>query len=356
MATATSSRQDQAQVISRGMRWNPTMAQSAANGCYYIKVGEKGGQLQITGASNRWKKNPQDVYISSLRIAGPPDAVRSTLENNGYAPSQIDEFFSTAYTSSNFCLTGAEGGLKEQFDEECDSYSSYKKDNKTKDTDDKDTKVKLEYLAFLVDNLPNTETAKASRKTTTDGSKKGGARGAKVPLSDRISSLPAGKVLDVSNMKEGGAGVKTIDAPGAGSKKIYVDPIPVVSSSYERYCEAMTMLGTDYMPYCAKFQALQSAPPPAKVPKASAKGGSKPAVKAPVSFAAITAPKAPAPTVPAATKPVAPVATSKPAAPAPTASKSAPVAAPTASAPVKAPAVKAAPKVPKMPAVGSPRN
>lgn len=342
--------QTQAQVVARGMRWNPEMAEKARQSHHYIKVGDKSGQLQITGAQNRWKKNAKDVYISVLRIAGDPEAIETALQSAGYSKSEIDGFFAQAYTFGNYNLPAAQGGMMEEFNRETDAYHAYKKENAS--TEEESAPVlRLEHLEALVATLPECQTTKATRhKAAAEGdnsaSSKKGSRGAKEPLKDRLDRLPEGKCLDVSKMNlSNGSGVKSVETPGANSKKYHVQGLAVCSDNLEAYVAAVEPLGPEFAHFIESFRQTMANPP---APKPAKKAEAKPsAVKAPkVSTAPATKPVAVPSSKPAAVK----------AAPAAAASKVAPAAAPAAAA-VAASApkgLKPAPKL-RMPSVNSPR-
>ena len=95
-------------------------------------------------------------------------------------------------------------------------------------------------LTYLASNLSSAKTAKVQAKVSAPTNRKG----RRVDLTSRVGSLKEGKVLDVSNMKEGGANIKSINVPSQSSAKVGIDSFPsVVSSSAANYQTALGMLG-----------------------------------------------------------------------------------------------------------------
>ena len=242
-----------AQVVSKGMRWTPDMARKALEQEQYIKVGDKGGFLTLSGAPNRWKKYPQDIYVSDLRIAGHLDVVAQVLRSAGYADSQVQQALSNCYTSQNYLVPSAKGGKAELYQSEVSRYKQYKETQKTQKTDVEGPTIILRQLDFLVNNLPNALQNKVTSSRKNGSPKKAGTksvRGSKVPLLTRLQEAQKkGKVLDVSNMREGGTNIKTIDAPGPGSKKFMVPGLGLVSSNIQNYVTAVNMLPAEYHKY-----------------------------------------------------------------------------------------------------------
>ena len=79
---------------------------------------------------------------------------------------------------------------------------------------------------------------------------RGGARGPKVSIQERLDALAPGKVLDLSNMKDDGTNIKTMDAPGPKSKKLQpVANLRMVSSVADRWVRAIQLLGPGYEQY-----------------------------------------------------------------------------------------------------------
>lgn len=257
----------QAQVVSKGMKWNPQMAQKALDTHQYIKVGDKGGtNLTITGAPKYWKKNQDFVYLPDLRLAGSRQNVITVLrgyrseEGGSYSDAQIDVFLKNAYTSENYVVPQSQGGRAEDYQHEFDNYLAFKQSQSTQKPKKEAPSITLADLSFLIDKLPEAETLKVSsksRSSKTSKPKSDTRRNVRhVNLKQRLDSLAPGSVLDVSNMKDDGTNIKTIPEPGAGSKKHGVDGVKVVSSSAENFAKAMKLLGAEYEQYVAKYSQV----------------------------------------------------------------------------------------------------
>jgi hypothetical protein len=76
-------------------------------------------------------------------------------------------------------------------------------------------------------------------------------------LIHKINNLPPGKVLDVSNMRDNGMMLRTINQPTARSNKRGIPGVPIVSDNADRYIKAFEWIyGIDkryeYMYYIAQ--------------------------------------------------------------------------------------------------------
>lgn len=319
-------------IVSKGMKWSKETFNKAAAGHYYYKISEKGGQLVLTGAEVRWNKGSDDIYIPSLRVAGKVEDIVEVFSrlNPPLDQETLNGYIAEAYTKDSYKVPEAEGGNAEKFQGEIEEYKAFKSSKVSKKNDNKQPVFTLERLDQLLQaGIPNS-TKTRSKKTRSSPSKRVGKRQS---LAERLATLPEGKFLDVSHMKEDESNVKSIDKPGATSRKISVPGVSIVSSSEETFRQAMTSLGPDYEqfiePFVAQMARTETVVPPPVSQKAAP---------------SVTAPKAAAPKA-AAPKAVAPKAAApKPSAPAVSAPKppvqavSAPKAAPTSVvAPVAAP-------------------
>jgi hypothetical protein len=121
-------------------------------------------------------------------------------------------------------------------------------------------------------------------------------------LSERIASLPPGKVIDVSNIKEDGSGVRMIAIPGPRSKKFGIDDpaIPFVSNNFQAYETAiLKTYGESYRwAIDLMYNIFHSAVPPSETlisPRASSPRASRP-----------ISPRASRPISPRASRPISP--------------------------------------------------
>ncbi len=135
--------------------WTQEKFNKAVAGHYYNKVGPKFGRLTITGADGRWEKNPQDIYIPNLRIAGHPNDITLSLRESGFSDSEIQKQIAGAYTAHNF-----ESTTKSSFEKEKVAAASFR-NNQPK----KAHEFELSEIPSLLDGLKQSvEGVKSQRK------------------------------------------------------------------------------------------------------------------------------------------------------------------------------------------------
>lgn len=189
-------------LIRKGHLWTSDNIAKAEKGHYYIKIGDELcgygknlGTVVITGAAQMFKKHPNAIYVTELRVVGTIDAVRNfiaVVEDT----NRPDLSKYKCYTIDNYTTS-----MKEMYDEECVKY----KKNQTGSDEKQET-----------------------------------LRGAN--MTEKLSRLMEGYSLDVSDMTDNGAGIKTIKASGHPISKFRVDPLPISSSSPDKYIKALLML------------------------------------------------------------------------------------------------------------------
>lgn len=226
------------------------MITRAQKGHFYYKIGDKGGQLYLSGATARWKRSEYSryIYIPSLRIAGNPEDLKSLLQSNAVSEKEIKEYLVNAYNSQNVNVSVKNGGMFEKYDAELNEYAKFRESQ----TDVKETNagpsVTLGMLSTLLDSIQQAEpirTVRTTKTASTAGTATSGAKrpGRRVPFSQRISNLRTGQVLDVSNMREDGTGAKIIAQPGNGSGKMGCTLVAgIVSSNLETFRLALQQL------------------------------------------------------------------------------------------------------------------
>ena len=74
-------------------------------------------------------------------------------------------------------------------------------------------------------------------------------------LNDTVTNaIQVGKVVDVSNLKPNGTGMKIVSPPSSNShKKGFIENINIVSDNYPAYKLAMNTLGDDYTQYADSY-------------------------------------------------------------------------------------------------------
>jgi len=239
-----------AKIVTKGTRWSPELSQKAARDFNYIKADEKGGRLFLSGAPNRWKKDPSNVYLPTERLTGTPADVEAILRTCGnYTEAQIRQAMANAYTYQN--VMGPNPTKKMDYDRELEQAKNSRPKSGQKSgqkEDGSNSTLKLSEINDVLKQIPGAKkvtgrsTKNATPKTTqsTDTATTG-RRGRRVPIFERISKLGPNKVLDVSHMTDDGSGIKMIDRPKQTSAKIEVETIrgcpafPVVSSDFSKY-------------------------------------------------------------------------------------------------------------------------
>ena len=244
MATTTTIK-----VVAKGPKWTVDTPQKAADRHKYVKA-EGGGELLLSGAQKRWA-DPQhagDVYVPKLRLVGTPAQVITLLRGYGIQDAQIQGWIDEAYTAQNYQTV-----FRDRFLQEIAVYEQYKK---AKELTKKGPVVTLADVTTIFEAIKGGVTIgkPTTVKTPT------GRGGRSETLLQRLTKLEAGKVIDVSNMKDNGTGAKTIKKPGGASKKRGVEGLNIVSSDFNNYKRAVEMLGAGYERYIALYQQQLTAP------------------------------------------------------------------------------------------------
>ena len=254
-----------ATIVGRGMRWTQEAAQKANQGQFYIKVGDKAGDLLLTGAEKRWKQveHAGDIYVNALRIAGSPLAIQQLLTLHQLPQGDIAGYLQGGYSAAN---TAPGGALHDAFVQEVAlAKAVHKQAKEAKGVTATAPGMTLAQLHAIAVQLPHANPVNARTATTggvvtlagTISPKRGGR---KKPLIERLrAAQAAGKVLDVSNMTADGSGVKPIARPGGKTAKIGPAGVPVVSSDGNKFAQAMAMLGPGFEHFAAQYNQLAAA-------------------------------------------------------------------------------------------------
>jgi hypothetical protein len=293
-----------ATIVNRGMRWSQEAAQKASAGHYYLKVGDKGGELLITGAEKRWKdpKYVSDIYVPQLRVSGNTTSIQQLLSTLNTPSDQISAYIQSAYTATNFSSY-----KRNDFEAEVEAarlYFKAQKEAKASTPSNAPPPVTLGDLKTIVGGLDGAKKVAArtgavvkptsSRRLTKKEATTQRANNKKT-LAERLHEAQnAGKVLDVSSMSDEGTNVKIISRPTGKTNKVGPTGIAVVSSKPDRFIAAMGLLGPNFERFVSEYNSLVaisslSQPPRVKTPSPRA------------------IPRAPVPSSPAAAIPQAPV-------------------------------------------------
>jgi hypothetical protein len=242
----------------------------------YIKLGDKRGNLLLSGAEAKWKADPSYVYVSSLRVAGRPKDIESEFVRLGlFTAADVKQHIAAGFTSANHA------GRQDYLDEVA-ALKAYKL--KTKGTTKASTATKMAHSIgwyadrvddFVLEGKPGSPKkravspkkkaakAKTPRKTKSKSPTKkrtkskspAKKRGTK-PLADKIANLSEGKVMDVSAYRASGEGAKPIKEPGAKSKKVLVPGTRIVSDQKVGIKAAAKALGDETL--VAKWEAAKT--------------------------------------------------------------------------------------------------
>lgn len=206
----------------------------------YIKAGVKqNNNVTINGAEKQWQKNPDVIYVGAYRLFGTEEQVREVLTNSGVTVEEQDQAIMEAYTKDN-CAEG--GVLHEQFVAEQEAAKSTPKQKVERP---KYTQEEILELGKRVGSLSRVKAEKTAKKVpTTHKSESGGGRRVG-SLADRLAALPEGQYLDVSTIKDTGAGSKVLaELPKetGRNKKRAVPGLSLVTSNAEALEKALRLL------------------------------------------------------------------------------------------------------------------
>lgn len=192
--------------------------QTAADGHYYHEVDSNGkfkGRAVIGGAEQRWKTQPDYVYVPDYRICGKLEAVEAVAQKMKI--KKLD-------------FIGVDDIKSAEYLDELAAYREFKKKEKESKPVVDDEKFDA-FVAGLSHFKINKEEAKPTRY------------GAKEPAL-RYEHLGAGKVLDVSNRRENGTGSVVVEAASMSKNRIRGPlSIKVVSSNLDTYADELHSIG-----------------------------------------------------------------------------------------------------------------
>lgn len=240
----------------KGMTWSPQAAEKARAEHKYIKVGGKGGKLSITGAKKNFEKFPDFVYLPEQRIAGrKADVIKLLQKYNQDVTAKMANAI-TAETHSTH--TG--------YHQELEAYEKHLEDTKEQRTAKTTAapKYTLKDLEWMVEGLdkvewvPKSSASGKSAKSPTSGGGRGGSRGAKKTILEKLKEAKdKDRVLDVSAMKEGFTGIRSVQVPqGKRTKKIQVPGLNIICdpSKFSNYQAVVQQLGPEYSKYIDEFR------------------------------------------------------------------------------------------------------
>jgi hypothetical protein len=247
-------------VIPANLKWTVDAANKAGQKHLYILVGtgDKTYRRLLSGARNMWKSTDPAhrdiIYNITYRIAGTPDNVGRALQFAGYDMGAIQKALGESFSAQNYMRPGFSEAIKADIT----AAHAQKKGGVVKQEGAVESGFILANAIWLADNL-----AKAVL-VTADGQRHGpvaSVSSRKESLRERYEKLPAGKVLDVSDLKDDGTGVKKVGRPTKSkSGKFGVPSINLVSKDINTYIHALTSIfGQEAITtYAAAIQQVQN--------------------------------------------------------------------------------------------------
>lgn len=223
-------------VVPAGFRWTQDAAQKAADKGLFLRVG--GPQVTrrfLSGAKRSWASADENenraIFHPTYRITGTPEAVRTALQYAGLDAAAIQNVLATAITGDNYDKAGAQA-----YNAEIARHEELKGNKQPTEGYD------FGQILWFGKNIKSAviQTKAGEQKGVVTGA---GRAGAGESLSEKIGKLPAGKVLDVSNMDiNTGKGVRTVAAPKtAKSGKYGTARVPIISNDIDRYVRAIRL-------------------------------------------------------------------------------------------------------------------
>jgi ribosomal protein L7/L12 len=183
-------------------------------GHYYIHVFKKDGaiktsHIKLSGYKQMFEKNPQFMYVYSLRHAGVETDLVEYLTKSGFTNSdELRTLLRDSYTSLNASM------MTNQIETEIAHIPVTKKDDKKKS-------VSLQYIISLKEVLDNTKSqVKRAAVDDAPAAPSTPKTRSKADLDSRLDDLPEDKVLDITHYDPiTDIGIKTAKRTVKGSRR-----------------------------------------------------------------------------------------------------------------------------------------
>lgn len=202
----------------------------------------------VTDAAPIWEKNVKVNFLTNSRIAGLTDDIYDFLESQGIGENDriIDEIFSDRFDGTD----------------KPDSVKNYEKEIRLYRAWHKKEFLKLDSDGDSISELVNgkRDLDRRAEKIAATVYKSPPKTGKALDLAKRLTELPEGKVLDVSNMDELGKGARAAPFPKKSSKKskkVMIDGLNIMSDNVETYNYALNLLpggAEEYSDFLNKFR------------------------------------------------------------------------------------------------------
>lgn len=223
-------------VVPAGYKWsNDAAAKAAAKGQFLRVGGQSVTRRFLSGAKRSWTnvkpEENQTIFHTGYRITGTPEAVRTALQYAGVSAADIQQVLATAITRDNYQSTMAQA-----VNEEMGKHLAAKGKKPVAEG------YEWDQVLWFAQNI---KTAVIATKTgeTKGAVQTGGKVGTADSLADKIKKLPAGKVIDVSNMDvQTGKGLRTQPAPKTDRAGKYgTGRVPIISNDINKYIRAIQL-------------------------------------------------------------------------------------------------------------------
>ena len=213
----------------------------------YVSVGKETLVIPITDALSIWMTKPDVIFHSGYRVAGTKPDLREFL--SFLSDADFDQLVDTAITNNNY-------KTNPYYKDELSTYtewinSAVKSNNMSAGAKLRDLMVALNPQILVA---RKSEPAKIGRGTygintgVSDVSRASRGR-TSADLNKRLISLEPGKVLDVSKIKDTGAGVIKINTPTDRSSKYFHPSLPIASDNFPSFMLAISMLNGGELAY-----------------------------------------------------------------------------------------------------------
>ena len=224
-----------AKVFDFRQKWNAAAVAKARADGKYAKY-PTGTAVVIGGSVNKWKptgkdSDPSFTYSTTQRVAGPYAALQAAVQRGELAQDTLVN----AYTRES---AGPGGPLQAMYEQELAAHRAK-------------PKAAAKAPLFTLSDVPGILAASKNKDNWVTKDKKKGKKGKGaaagprkaniVPLSKKLRDLAPGKILNVSGLKDTGAGARTITQSDKMRLK-YVPGLQIASSKPETYALALNLL------------------------------------------------------------------------------------------------------------------
>jgi hypothetical protein len=226
------------ETIRLGFFWSIDDAEKAAHKHSFIRVNDsdRRSYRKLSGAEQFWS-NPEtedEIYLIRYRICGKPDHVKKALANAGYNDKQILDAMKDAVTSKNY-----KKSKKKVYDEEIKRYKKFKEEE---DARIESNKVSWETLLYIAAHAKEAHIVEKEKGTSPKRSTKAKTI---IDLYKEIKDKE-GKIIDVTNIREDGTGVKLQNRPSTErGQKVFlpeIPEIPIISKTQRSFMRGLEIL------------------------------------------------------------------------------------------------------------------